>query len=407
MKLTEILEESVSVLKTNKMRTGLSALGIIIGIASVIALMTLGQASQESVKERIESLGSNLLTIRPGSTQSGFLRGGAGGGTTLTYEDALEIEKSDRITTISKVAAVYSSRSQVSFGNNNTNVSVVGITPDYFSLRNINIGYGAEIEQRDLDLLSKVAIIGPGIVEELFPDTTNPVGQSIRINGTSFTVVGVTESKGSSGIDETNETVFVPLTTAQRILFGVDYVSYIYVSANDEGVSNAAMNQLGFFLMDRHGIDTPDEADFSISSQEEMLETISEVTGIFTTLLTGIAAISLLVGGIGIMNIMLVTVTERTREIGIRKALGAKGKTITTQFLVESIVLTLAGGILGVILGVGVSLVLTKAMGLPTVISATSIILAVSVSCLVGIIFGWYPARRASKLQPIEALRYE
>lgn len=407
MKITEILEESVSVLKTNRMRTGLSALGIIIGIGSVIALMTLGQASQASVKERIQSLGSNLLTIRPGSMQSGFLRGGQGESTTLTYEDALEIEKSNRITTIDKVAAVYSSRLQISSGGNNMNTTISGITPDYFSLRNISLGYGSEIEQKDLDILTKVAVIGPGIVEELFPNTPNPIGQNIRINGNSFTIIGVTKSKGSSGMDSADDSVFIPLTTAQKVLFGVDYVSYIYVGAKSEELSDAAVNQLGFFLLERHGLKTPDEADFSISSQEEILETVSEITGTFTTLLTGIAAISLVVGGIGIMNIMLVTVTERTREIGIRKALGAKSKTITTQFLVESIVLTLAGGILGVLLGVGVSIILTKTMDLPTVISIPSIALAVGVSCVIGIVFGWYPARRASKLQPIEALRYE
>ena len=406
MKVTEIFEESISVLKTNRMRTGLSALGIIIGIGSVIALMTLGQASQESVRERIQSLGANLLTIRPGSIQSGFLRGGQGESTTLTYEDALEIEKSERITTIDKVAAVYSSRSQISFGGNNMNVTISGITPNYLSLRNIEINYGTGIEEKDLDMLTKIAVIGPGIVEELFPDTPNPIGQNIRINGNSFTVVGVTKSKGS-GMDNTDESVLVPLTTAQKVLFGVDHVSNIYVGAKTEELSDAAVNQLGFFLLERHGSKTPDEADFSISSQEEILETVSEVTGTFTTLLTGIADLGQQVVGIGIMNIMLVTVTERTREIGIRKALGAKRKTITTQFLVESIVLTLAGGILGVMLGVGVSIILTKTMDLPTVISLPSIALAVGVSCVIGIVFGWYPAKRASKLQPIDALRYE
>ncbi len=406
MKISEIFEEGISVLKNNKMRTALSALGIIIGIGSVIALMTLGQASQESVKERIQSLGSNLLTVYPGSTQSGFLRGGAGEAKTLTYEDALEIEKSPRITTIDGVAASYSSRSQISYGQNNMNTNIIGITPKYFSLRNIKVEYGSEISQSDLDNLSKIAVIGPGVVEELFPNTPNPIGQNIRINGSSFTIVGITESKGSEMMG-TNDSVFIPLTTAQKILFGENHISNIYVRAKSEDLMDSAMNQIGFLLLELHGLESPDKADFRISSQEEIIETVNEVTGTFTTLLTGIAAISLVVGGIGIMNIMLVTVTERTREIGIRKALGAKRKTIITQFLVESIILTVAGGVLGVITGIGASIIFTKIMNLPTVISTSSILLAVGVSCLIGIVFGWYPAQRASKLQPVDALRYE
>ncbi len=406
MNISEIIEESISVLKTNRMRTGLSILGIIIGIGSVIALMTLGQASQQSVKDRIQSLGSNMLTVSPGAVQSGFLKGGQNEAKTLTYEDALEIEKSERITTIDGVAASYSSRSQISYGENNTNVSVIGITPNYFALRSIEVEYGSEITQKDLDSLSKVVIIGPDIIEEIFPSTSNPIGQNIRIDGNSFTVIGITKTKGS-GMMGTDNSIFVPLTSAQKILFGVNYVSNIYIRAKDENLMDPAMNQIGFFLLELHGLDTPDDADFSISSQEDVIETVSEITKTFTTLLTGIAAISLVVGGIGIMNIMLVTVTERTREIGIRKALGAKRKTIITQFLIESIILTLAGGVLGVLLGIGVSLIITKNMDLPLVISIPSIALAVGVSCLIGIIFGWYPAHRASKLQPIEALRYE
>ncbi|HOA18719.1 MAG TPA: ABC transporter permease [bacterium] len=406
MKLLEILEESILVLKTNRMRTVLSVLGIIIGIGSVISLITLGEASQQSVKERIQSLGSNLITISPGGTQSGFLRGGPDDAKTLKYNDALEIEKSDRLTTVDKVAASYSSRAQISFQENNMNTNVIGITENYFSLRNIEIEYGVGITQKDIGTSSKVVVIGNGVIEELFTGKVNPIGQGIRIDGNSFKIIGITKSKGSEMVSS-DDSVFIPLTTAQKVLYGIDHVTSILVSAKNEELIDPAMNQLGYLLLELHGIKNPEDADFSITSQEDLLETVSEITGTFTTLLTGIAAISLVVGGIGIMNIMLVTVTERTREIGIRKALGAKRKTITTQFLVESIVLTLTGGVLGVLLGIGVSLIITKTMGLPSVISITSISLAVGVSCLIGIIFGWYPAHRASKLQPIEALRYE
>ncbi len=408
MILTEIFEESIIVLRTNRLRTALSALGIIIGIGSVIALMTLGQASQKSVKERIQSLGANLLVVRPGSQQQGafgFLRGSQGGGTTLTYEDAQAIETSQRFTTIDSVAAEYSSRAQVSYGANNTNASISGVTPTFFSLRNTKLAFGNFITDQDMLLTTKVAVIGTSTAEELFTENESPLGKDIRINGTTFMVIGITESTG--GFGGADDTIYIPLTTAQKVVFGINHVSAIYVGAKDESLMDAAQNQLGFFLLERHGLDSPDKADFSISSQEDILETASEVTKTFTMLLTGIAAISLVVGGIGIMNIMLVTVTERTTEIGIRKALGAKRKVIILQFLTEAIVLTITGGILGVVLGLGVSYILTKVMSLPQTLSLPSIGLAFGVSALIGITFGWYPAQKASKLQPIEALRYE
>lgn len=407
MSLIEIFEESILVLKTNRMRTALSALGIIIGIGSVIALMTLGQASQASIKEQIQSLGTNLLVVSPGSQQQGFLRGGPSSGTTLTYGDAVELATSKRVTTIAKVASVYSSRSQVSYDRTNTNVTIYGVTENYFSIRNITLSSGASLTDQQNENMEKVAVIGSGTAEELFGEGVDPVGQSIKIGGNSFKIIGLTASKGGSGMGSSDDAVFVPLSIAQKVLFGVDYLSSIYIEAKSSDLMEAAQNQIGFLLLELHQKATVDEADFSISSQEDLLETVTSVTQTFTTLLTGIAAISLVVGGIGIMNIMLVTVTERTREIGLRKALGAKRKTIITQFLVESVVLTVIGGFIGVAIGVGASLILTKIMSLPTTISIGSIALAVGVSCIVGTVFGWYPAQKASKLQPIEALRYE
>jgi len=405
MKPIEIFEESVIVLKTNRLRTGLSMLGIIIGIGSVIALMTLGYASQQSVMERIQSLGANLLTVRPGSEQHGFLRGPSEGSTSLTYDDAKAIEESQRFTTINMVAAEYSSQAQISYGSINSNVQISGVTPNFFELRNIDIELGQTITEQDNLLLNNTAVIGSSLAEELFESGENPLGKNIRINGSAFKITGVVESNGTFG--SFRDIVYTPLTTAQHTLFGVNHVSSIYAGAIDESVMEEAENQLGFFLMERHRIDKPEDADFSISSQGDILETASEVTQTFTTLLTGIAAISLIVGGIGIMNIMLVTVTERTREIGIRKALGAKRKNITAQFLVESMVLTIIGGLVGVIAGLAVSYAITNLMNLPSVISPTSIIMAFGVSALIGIIFGWYPAQKAAKLQPIDALRYE
>jgi len=404
MKLIELFEESITVLRTNKLRTGLSALGIIIGIASVITLMTLGEASQRSVTERIQSLGANLLVVSPGAQEhGGFLRSSGGGSSTLTTDDLAAISTSQRLTTIDKVAGVYSSNAQISFESENDNVQISGVTADYFAVRNINLAEGMFFSVQDDFLSRKVAIVSNGVVEGL--TIPSAVGATIRINGDTYRIVGVTEDTESFSFQ--SNVVYVPLSTAQNVLFGVDYLSQIYVGAKDASVMEAAENQLGWFLLELHGLETPEDADFSISSQGDILETVSEVTKTFTALLTGIAAISLVVGGIGIMNIMLVTVTERTREIGIRKALGAKRKFIIIQFLIESVILTFVGGIFGVLLGIVISFGLTTKLALPNIISIYSIILSVLVACLIGIVFGIYPAYKASKLHPIDALRYE
>lgn len=406
MNLIEIFQDSIDVLRVNRMRTILSTLGIIIGIGSVIALMGLGVSSKQNIKTQIQSLGTNLLTIRPGAQRQGgdFLRSSSDT-KTLLYSDAKAIEDTDMITTIDKVASDYISRSQVSYGKNNANKQIFGITNNYFEVRNMKLEYGATFSQENEEISEKVAILGADVVSDLFSEGENPIGKKVRIQGISFEVVGVIESK--EGFNSPNDYVFIPLLTAQRAIYGTNYLSNIYVSAKDESVMEDARNQIGFMLLELHNLKSPDQADFSISSQEDILSTITQVTSTFTTLLTGIAAISLIVGGIGIMNIMLVTVTERTSEIGLRKSLGAKKKIIIYQFLTESIVLTFVGGILGIFIGVAVSYGITKYMSLPFVISYYSIGIAVIVSCAIGIIFGLYPAFRASKLQPIEALRYE
>jgi putative ABC transport system permease protein len=396
MRLIEVFEESITILTTNKMRTGLSALGIIIGISAVITLMTLGQASQQQVENRIKSLGSNLLTIsssRDAATQ-------------LSNDDLTAILENTRINTTDKAAGEYSTQAQLAYEDIDTKTSVYGISDNYFEIRNIEISSGRTLTETDTSLISKVAIIGPDIATELFGNTT-AIGNNLKINGITFTVVGITKEKGQTGRSNMDEAVYIPITTAQKVVFGGTNLTSIYVTAIDEASMKAAQNQLGYLLLEEHRIENVEDADFTITSQEDLLETVGEVTGTFTTLLTGIAAISLLVGGIGIMNIMLVTVTERTREIGIRKALGAKRKTIVTQFLVESIILTITGGIVGVTIGIGASMLVTNLMGLPSTLSYESIGLAVLVSCTIGILFGWYPAQKAAKLQPIEALRYE
>lgn len=408
MEFTELIKEAFTTLFLNKMRTGLATLGIIIGIGSVIALVSLGQASQKSVQNQIQSLGSNLLTVSPGSARSGFVQGGAGSSTSLTFDDARAIETSKQITTVKSVSPEYQSRTQIVAGRNNTNTQVVGVTPVYAEVHKFAINSGQFITTRDVESLAKVAVIGPQVVTDLFGDGSNPVGNSIRIKGQSFTIVGITSSKGGSGFQNQDDIVFIPLTTAQKLVFGVTNLSSISIEAKSETDMVTAQDQVGYLLLARHHhLTDPTQADFSIFSQNDILNTASSITGTFTALLSGIAAISLVVGGIGIMNIMLVTVTERTREIGLRKALGAKKRLIITQFLMESIILTGVGGILGMGVGIATSYLISSALNLPFTLSLQSVAIAIIVSGAIGVVFGWYPAKKASDLQPIEALRYE
>lgn len=405
--ILELITESISTLTLNKLRTGLAILGIVIGIGSVIALVSLGQASQQAITSQIQSLGANLLTINPGSTRTGVVQGGAGSSTTLTYDDAQAIVSSPQITTVSQVAAQLSRRSQVSSGSNNTNTSVIGTTDAYAPINNITMQEGRFITSADVQSLSKIAVLGPTVVSDLFPNGQDPVGTTIRINKLAFQVVGVTVSKGGTGFANRDDTIYIPLTTAQKEVFGSNSLSSIAVSAKSPDVMVDAENQIGYLLLARHKLATPQDADFTIFSQSDILSAADQTTGTFTTLLSGIAAISLLVGGIGIMNIMLVTVNERTREIGLRKALGAKKKIIVTQFLIEAILLTFIGGLAGIALGVLFSYLYAIVTHSLFVIAPQSVLVAFIVSGGIGVLFGWYPAQKAANMQPIEALRYE
>jgi len=407
MEFKDTIIESLGTLTVNKMRTSLAILGIVIGIGSVIALMSLGQATAKSVQSQIQSLGSNLLTVRPGSASQGGVRGAIGGRTTLTLDDAKVLSTSPKVTTVKYVSPEGEQRTQVTTGANNTNTQIMGVTPLYTNVHNVSVSNGNFITQSDVDGMTKVAVVGPQVVTDLFGENANPIGQTIRIKGQTLTIVGITTSKGGSGFLNQDDIIYVPLSTFQKQLFGANYLSSISLEAVNANIMTDAQNEVGYLLLERHNLKDPTQADFSILSQQDILNTVSQTTGTFTALLSGIAAISLLVGGIGIMNIMLVTVTERTREIGLRKALGAKKKIIVTQFLTESVILTFTGGVIGIFFGIIASFIISKISGFPFIISPSAIILAFVVSGGIGILFGWYPARRASELQPIEALRYE
>ena len=405
--ILEITKESAATLTLNKLKTGLAILGIVIGIGSVIALISLGQASQRAVQQQIQSLGSNLLSVNPGSVNTGAVKGAAGGAMTLTNDDAIAIQTSPQVTDVAAVAPIYNGRAQVIAGANNTNTSIIGVTPVYASVSNVSVATGSFITDTDINGMTKVAVLGPQVASTLFPDGSSPIGQLIRINNTAFHVVGITVSKGGTGFLNQDDNIYIPLSTAQRELFGATHLTSISVQVKSADLMTDAENQIGYLLLARHKLSNPSQADFIILSEADILSAATSTTGTFTTLLSGVAAISLLVGGIGIMNIMLVTVNERTREIGLLKALGAKKKTITTQFLIEAILLTFVGGIIGVVLGIGFSYLYSVLTGSLFVISFSAIVLAFVVSGAIGILFGWYPARKASNMQPIEALRYE
>ena len=407
MKTKDILEETFMALSSNKIRSGLTMLGIVIGIASVIAMTAIGTGAQNSISASIQSIGSNLIIVSPGAPRGvgQQVNQGRGSAKTLTLADVESLKNLDGVKAVS---AEVSSRIQVTAKGTNTNTTVDGVTSAYPEVRNLEIDTGTFITDQNNQSGAKVAVIGPTVVTDLFAgDSTSAMGQIIRIKGNQFKIVGITKAKGGTGFQNPDDMVYIPLSTAQRYFSGDQYVTSISVSALDSGVTSQVQSDITTKILENHHITNPTSADFSTMNQADIIATASSVTGTFTMLLSAIAGISLLVGGIGIMNMMLTSVTERTREIGLRKAIGAKRRDVNIQFLVEAVMITFIGGVIGVLLGWGVSFAITQLGILQAQVSISSVLLAFGVSAFIGIVFGYYPAQRASKLNPIEALRYE
>jgi len=407
MFFSDLAEETYFSLSANKSRSALTILGIVIGIASVITMISVGQGATKSISSNIESLGTNLLVVQPGSArQAGnIVRGGFGSASSLKIGDAEAIKST--VSNIQLVAPVVSSRKQVTAKGTNTNTSINGIDTNYFTLRSIQIDNGSLITDQQVASRSKVAILGPTTNSDLFGEGANSVGQKIRIGGQEFTVIGTTVAKGGTGFGSSDDLIYIPITTAQQYISGNDSVSNINIEVTSADLMSTVQATVQDLLLQRHRISDPASADFSILNQTDLLSSLSSVAGTLTLLLGAIGGISLVVGGIGIMNMMLTTVTERTREIGLRKSLGADSNDISAQFLAESVALTFIGGVIGIVVGWLASLAIAKFGGLTTVINTFSVALAFGVSALIGIVFGYYPARRAAKLDPIEALRYQ
>lgn len=407
MKFSDLLQETYSSLTVNKARSSLTILGIVIGIGSVIAMVSIGQGAQGSIEARIQSIGSNLILVTPGAQSGAGVQVSAGRGSaqTLTQADADAITK--EVTLAKAVAPEISRRYQVTAKGTNTNTQVIGTVSAYPGVRSVEIDQGSFITDDNVSSLARVAVLGPTTRDDLFGQGADAIGQTIRINKVDFRIVGVTKTKGGTGFGSQDDMIFVPLSTAQRFLAGDTYVTTISIEAQDQNSMTEIQQQVTDLLLQRHNISDSSAADFSVLNQADLVATASSVTDTLTILLGAIAGISLVVGGIGIMNMMLTTVTERTREIGLRKAIGARKSDISTQFLVESVTLTFIGGVIGIIFGWLAALAVTQFSGITTSISLMSVSLAVGVSAAIGIVFGYYPARRAAGLNPIDALRYE
>lgn len=406
MNLTNLFKIALRALANNKMRGFLTMLGIIIGVASVITMLAIGQGSKRSIQAEISEMGSNMVMIQPGGDIRGGVRQEASSMETLKLEDYQNIVDETRY--VAAVSPSVNSSGQVIYGANNAPTTIYGISPDYMEIRRYKVEDGEMFSDQDIAVAAKVCVVGKTVVDNLFPGGENPVGKVIRFQKLPFKIVGVLESKGynSMGMDQ-DDLILAPYTTIQKKVLAITHLQGITCSALKEEYTEQAIDEISEILRRNHKLKTDEDDDFTIRSQQELSSMLTSTTDMMTVLLAAVAGISLLVGGIGIMNIMYVSVTERTREIGLRMSIGAKGIDILSQFLIESILISVTGGLVGVIFGVGSAIIVNQVAHFPIFIQPWSVLLSFIVCTATGIFFGWYPAKKAARLDPIEAIRYE
>lgn len=406
MNITNLTKIALMAMARNKMRTILTMLGIIIGVASVIAMLAIGQGSKKSIQDQISSMGTNMLIIRPSSDMRDGVRMDASSMQSLKIKDIESVKK--LCPSVAAVSPQVGSGGQVIFGSKNWPTQIQGVSPDYMSIRKLSIKDGVMFTEQDISSASKVCVIGQTVIDNLFPNGESPIGKSIRFKKIPFKIIGILSEKGENtfGQDQ-DDIILAPYTTIQKRVMAITWVQTIFASATSETAAPAALKEISQVLRKNHELKDSDDDDFEVRSQAELISTFSSVTSMLTILLAAIASISLLVGGIGIMNIMFVSVTERTREIGLRMAIGGREIDIMFQFLIEAVMISVAGGIIGVILGFTASMAVGSILGWPISITSLSIIVSFLVCVVTGVFFGWYPARKASYLDPIDALRYE
>lgn len=403
---TNLFKIALRALANNKLRAFLTMLGIIIGVASVIAMLAIGQGSKRSIQQQISEMGSNMIMIHPGAEMRGGIRQDPSAMQTLKLENYEKLR--DECNFLSAISPNVSSSGQLIAGANNYPSSVTGVSIDYLTIRQLSVEQGEMFSENDIRTAAKVCVIGKTIVDNLFPDGSDPIGKVIRCNKIPMRVIGVLKSKGynSMGMDQ-DDVVLAPYTTVMKRLLAQTYLSGLFASALTEDMTDEAVDEITSILRREHKLKESDSDDFTIRTQQELSSMLNSTTDLMTTLLACIAGISLVVGGIGIMNIMYVSVTERTREIGLRMSVGARGVDILSQFLIESILISITGGLIGVVLGCGASFIIKTVAHWPVFIQPWSVLLSFAVCTLTGVFFGWYPAKKAADLDPIEALRYE
>jgi len=407
MAITNLLRIAFLALQRNKLRAFLTMLGIIIGVAAVISMMAIGEGSKQSIRSSLSGMGSNMITIMPQSNEPGGVRLQGSSIQTLKLEDITAIQKLQS-KNINGLSPVVSTSGQAIKGGYNWPTTITGVSPDYLNIRQLKLKDGILFSENDVKSFAKVCLLGKTVIDNLFPDGSNPIGQIIRFKNIPFQVIGVLESKGQSNFgQDQDDIILAPFTTVQKRITATNYLQSIYASATTEASSAAATTEISDAVRQSHRLTAAETDDFQVRTQAELISTISATSGMLTVLLTAIAGISLFIGGIGIMNIMYVSVTERTREIGLRMSIGARGQDVLMQFLIEAILISITGGIIGVILGVSSAYLISYFLNWPILIAESSIVISFVVCAITGVFFGYYPAKKASNLDPIDALRYE